>query len=326
MYNSDLKLRFISEQTSSKESYMTLFETISEYEEKLQKDICTMTYEEATPVFEHISGLRRTSDLRVRLLRKYIQWCAANGVRDARRDSLNIQNLSSSKILRQMVSDPLHFQKYLNALFEPESTQTIDLTYRCFLWLAYMGLKEEEILKLKSSDVDLLNMRVFVYDKKGRAITRQIYREGFETIKLCSTLEAFHRISANYDVMSPRVGGDLVLRGCKSQPNLLTIRSVLSHRAKAAISENKTNLNISWYSAWLSGIFYRIYEQECLGFISDKSLSDSFRNIAIEDVYIDKSSVEKRESSDPVLTARLGKKVREYVSDYKEWRAAFHKL
>jgi hypothetical protein len=321
MYNPELKNRFLSSQTTRITTYIQMFEATAKFEENLQADICTLSAKELEPILENIIGVRDSSkSLRLANLRTYVKWCVANGVDGVCEDILHIKTVGSSKISKTMAANPLHFQRYLNALFDAEDMMTIDLVYRCYLWLAYIGMNEDEIMNTKSSDVDIENMVVYLADnhceiKEGLPI----YREALQTIKLCATLNKFIYITSQYTTQRARVEGDLLLRGWKTMPSAQTIRSVISHRINNAIKNKTTELSISCYRAYLSGVFYRVYEQECLNTIFN--LEEVFREIAYKDI-IKKEPIT---ASQAQTECNIRRRVNGYITDYNRWKDVYHK-
>ncbi len=321
MYNPELKNAFLNVQTARVNTYVHLFEATAKYEESLQADICTLSATELEPILEDIIGVRDSSKtLRLANLKTYIKWCLNNNVDKACGDILQIKSVGSSKMSKTLASSPLHFQKYLNALFDAEDTMTIDLTYRCYLWLAYIGMDEDEILMAKSSDVDVENMVIYLFDSDNEIKEAlPIYREALRTIKLCATLNNFMYVLPHYTTPRKRIEGNLLLRGWKAMPSAQTIRTVISHRVNDAIKSKRTELSISCYRAYLSGIFYRVYEQECLNVVT--SLKDVFREIAYKDV-IKKESGEMPPSE---IESRIRRRINGYITDYNRWKEVYHK-
>ena len=161
MYNEALKSEFIQETTdniSVARSYSKLFAATEPYEERWGADLCTRDANDSQIMVNEILGLRQSS-IRVRMiwLKTYVKWCVDRGIPGACDGMLQIKDVGVDRVKERMVSSPFHLQVYLDSVFCPESEETTDNIYRCFYWLAYGGMKEEDILNVKVSDVDFDN-------------------------------------------------------------------------------------------------------------------------------------------------------------------------
>lgn len=310
MYNENVKREYLK----SKENplpYEYVFEAISKYEEEWQADICTRSEEDIQMIIDDIVGLRAISRVRVSLLKDYVQWCIENGVPGACNGMLTVNKLGVSKILSQMVSSPSHLQKYLNSLFVPEGSCTVDCIYRCYLWLAYGGMSESDIMLVKTTDVDFDNMVV-----RFNGVEYPIYQEAYITLKICAESRIFIYINpkGGKDIIYTRMPGNMLLRGYKAAASYKTIRSEISRHSKDAIISGKTKQSVSYFRAWLSGIFYRMYEAELQGmpvnftytaerFMEGKNFSLSGRN---------------------TLNGKRNQIAKEYLADYQRWKSAYY--
>lgn len=310
MYNENVKREYLK----SKENplpYEYVFEAISKYEEEWQADICTRSEEDIQMIIDDIVGLRAISKVRVSILKDYVQWCIENGIPGACNGMLTVNKLGVSKILSQMVSSPSHLQKYLNSLFVPEGSCTVDCIYRCYLWLAYGGMSESDIMLVKTTDVDFDNMVV-----RFNGVEYPIYQEAYITLKICAESRIFIYINpkGGKDIIYARMPGNMLLRGYKAAASYKTIRSEISRHSKDAIISGKTKQSVSYFRAWLSGIFYRMYEAELQGmpvdftytaerFMKGKNFSLSGRN---------------------TLNGKRNQIAKEYLADYQRWKTAYY--
>ena len=314
MYNEELKTRFVRQYTTSTntakmcEAVFNLFEP---HEHTWNADLCTKSAEDLQPIVDSIAGLRARSSLsRIIMLKDYVKWCIGVArVPGACDGMLKINTIGLDKIRRQTVASPLHLQKYLSDIFAPESDHSTDNIYRCYYWLAYGGVPEEDILKIKCSDVDLGNMVVHYNDTEI-----PIYREAIAAFKNCAELEQFVYNHPNYTktVWKDRVDGDTLLRGIRANPSVYSIRVETSKRAK--IHEEKTALRLSYFRVWISGIFYRIYERELIGEDPDFS--------AVADAKM-KGKTYKLDSGRNTREAKKRKIINDYKEDYQRWKLAF---
>lgn len=309
MYNSEIKQKFIS-QYSNKDSMIDacvrLFEVSGPYEAEANSDLCTMDADTLQPIVNNMLGLRASGHYTTMCaLRAYCNWCLENGIEGACDGLLNVKDDNTDKVRRQMVNSPLHLQRYLDALFDREDEKTNDNIYRCFFWLAFGGCSEKDIGGVMDTDVDFENMVVRLDGEREYPI----YRESLKAFKNCVSLDGFIYKHPNYakDVYRFRVEGHELLRGIRSKPDLMSIRSQISHKGRNAVRAGKTDQSLSYFRVWLSGIFYRIYQLELVGIKPDfKELSERFPQE-------NRSRTQKKRT------------IREYTADYERWKVAFIK-
>lgn len=261
MYNEGLKLCFINDYTqkeSVRELCLYTFNSIQRYEEKLATDICAIREDDLMEILEDISGIQSNS--RVRVIRAYVKWCLEHNIENACDDLLKIDFEPLEKIRTRMVSNPLHLQMVLDEIFDAESAMSIDNVYRCYCWLAFMGVPESEAITIPADDVDLENLTV----SSGRQKYR-IYPESLPAFRNCKLSDSF--IVA--DTEKKRYASNNILRGIKSPFKAVTLRSAITKRKKRATTEEFTPKEISYSWLWLSGVFYRMYESERAGIKPD---------------------------------------------------------
>ena len=142
---------------------------------------------ELQPVVNEIVGFRtKSQNTRLSILKDYVRWCIKNQIGGACDELFQIEELGLDKLKRQMVANPQHLQRYLNCICEAESEETVDCIYRCFYWLAYGGMQEEDVFDVTVQDVDLVDMIVRHGEKEY-----PIYREAIPAFKNCVTLTQF---------------------------------------------------------------------------------------------------------------------------------------
>lgn len=317
MYNEELKTRFITDYTHSESNAIlcaAIFNSFSEHEEKWEADLCTKSKEELQPIVDLLVGLRsRTQWSRLIVLKDYVKWCIKTEVPNACDGMLQIETTGLEKVRQQTVSNPLHLQKYLDSICDPEREETTDNIYRCFYWLAFGGVAEEDILSIKCSDVDLSNM---VVHYKNTEIP--IYREALPAFKNCITLTHFIYQHPNYDkvIYKERASGDTVVRGIRSVPSLKSMRVELSRRSKNKIDSGSTTLKLSYFRVWISGLFFRMYEREQAGIPVD------FSAAAAE---FTEGKTYRLESSRNTPEAKKRQVAKDYLKDYERWKLAYQK-
>lgn len=316
MYNEDLKNRFIQEQISKypwqSKTLEYIFNKSENDEKRIGKDICTMSGDELQTVLNNLLGLRSNSkESRMIILRNYSKWCIANGVENANDELINIKFIGIEKIKQQTIPNPLALQRYLDVIFEPENEELMDNVYRCYFWLAFAGMDEEDIFETKIEDIDFRNMKI-LYRKRDTLL--DMYPESLPAFRNCVELTEFKYVNSSYKkpIYRDRIKCDLLLRGIKSNPNVKSTRVELSKKAKKF--EDKTNHKLSYYRVWISGIFYRAREEEKIG------IEPSFEAITAQ---LMEGKTYKLDSGRNTLAAKHRQLTREYEEDYDKWKLAW---
>lgn len=315
MYNEELKTKFVRGYTNSistAEVCQTIFNAFEQYEVEWDADLCTRSAEELQPVVDNLVGFRaRSKWMRLIILKDYVKWCIGMKVPGACDGMLKIETVGLEKVKHQTVASPLHLQRYLDSICEPESEETTDNIYRCFYWLAYGGVAEEDILSIKCSDVDLDSM---VVRYNGTEVP--IYREALPAFKNCVKLTQFVYKHPNYDklVYKDRADGNTLVRGIRSAPSIKAMRVELSRRSKAKMDEGKTDLKLSYFRVWISGLFYRMYERERAGIPVDFSAAAA---------QFMEGKTYKLDRGRNTPEAKRRQLTRDYLEDYERWKLAF---
>lgn len=313
MYNEELKKQFVRGYTESlKTAHVasTVFNAFEKYETAWGADLCTKSKDELQPVIDKIVGLRsRSKWMTLIILKEYVKWCIAMKVPDACDGMLHIDVVGLDKIRHQMVSSPLHLQRYMDAVFEPESSETIDNIYRCYLWMAYGGIDEDDTILVKNEDVDLVEMVI-----RYKMTRVPIYREAIPAFRNAVSLDSFVYKHPNYNsVRRDRIPGDTIMRGIKATSKIMTMRGILSKKNIIAIKEGKTDLQLSFYRVRLSGLFYRVYEMERVG------VSPDFSKTALRVTDGKTYSFKGREK----IEHKQNRIAKDYIEDYRRWKLAF---
>lgn len=316
MYNAEIKHQFMREVVSTTPWKLKLCESVfnstEEYEEEWKADLCTKSAEELQPMVNQISGFRaRSKWSRLILLKDYVKWCIEMEVDGACSGMLEIKTVGLDKVKQQTIASPKHLQNYLNAICEPANMKATDNIYRCYYWLAYAGMAEEDIFKVKCSDVDF-NKLIVQYNQKYTVVP--IYPEGLEAFHNCVELSQFRYIHPNItkEIWKDRADGDILIRGIKSVSTIKAFRVELSRRSKQ--KSDKTPLKLSHFRVWLSGVFYRMYEQEIIGVPPD------FNAIVSQQM---EGKTYKLDSGRSTIEAKHRQLVRDYEEDYERWKLAW---
>lgn len=323
MFNKELKEGFVSSFSTSigrRNAAVSMFNAIEPYEVKWNADICTRSEEDLRPVIEEIVGFRSNSKkLRLTILKEYIRWCLDNNVVDAKDDIFRIEDFGINKLKRQTVANPQHLQRYLDYVFEKESEETVDCIYRCFYWLAYGGMKEDDVLSVNMDDVDLDNM-IVRYDGDEYPI----YREAIPAFRNCVNLTQFRYKHPNYSIdkviYKDRASGRTLLRGIGETKSIKAVRVEMSRRAKNPKNKIDSNnasvaeLKLSFYRVWISGLFYRMYEAERAGMPPDF--------MAAAEQYMEGKTY-KLDSGRNTIQAKQRQLAKDYLEDYNRWKEAY---
>ena len=315
MYNIEQKDRFVKQYTmriSIRDACFSVFNAFEPFETEWGADLCTRDAETLQPIVDEMIGLRaKSQQLRLTILQEYVKWCLKTGVQGACDGMLRVETVSLEKMKRQTVKNPKHLQRYLDEICDAESEQTADNTLRCYYWLAYSGMREEDIFSVKDSDVDFAEMLVHFNGKDY-----PIYREAIKALRNCATLSRFVYRHPNYGgdktVYRDRADGRLLVRGIRAVPSVASMRVELSRRSKRCIESGRTSMQLSYYRVWLSGRFYRLYETELAGGTVD------FTELAAEHM---EGRTYKLESGRNTPMAKQRKLAAEYAIDYNRWKA-----
>lgn len=331
MYNPELKERFLVDTTNTKiarDSRRRTFNLFQEFENEKGSDLCTMSSKEIQSILDSASsGIRaRSNDNDIVTVRSYIKWCVANNIEGASLDGLNVTSSNIEKIRIHTVKSPLHLKKFLDDVFM-EQDGTIFDPIKCFFWMAFGGCREEDVIYLTKDDIDFDRMII-----NARSWQGILYKEGIDTVRQCAEAKEFLYFNSKYvnkgDIIRDRVPGDCIFRGVRgsSTPDLSVFRSNISRRVKDAIAKGKTDLNLSYYRVWLSGVFYRMRELEVAGYLTDKNF-EALTNMSLrlkknDEEYHDKHINGKLDNPEITKQERSTflRKVNDYKTDYENWK------
>lgn len=312
MYNEELKTKFINYHTTSdrtRGNCVALFNALEDFEVEQGADICTIKADLLLPALNDVMGVKsRSATTRHSILKEYAKYCINNNVDGACDALLNIVCNTYEKLKTRTVPSPKGLQAYLDTVFDKESEQTIDNLYRCYFWLAFGGMIEDDIFEVTNNDIDFRRM-VVRYDKRNTVIP--IYTEALDAFYNCVELEKFRHKHSCYSEdkqMQYRIDGNLLLRGIKKDLNKSTTKAEISKRT------SKNDVKLSYLRAWMSGVFYRMWEAELLG-------------KPVDFFYIAGERMENREykldSGRNTLVAKQKQLARDYLEDYRRWKMAW---
>lgn len=307
MFNAEIKERFVrsySSKISVRTACKQFFDIAQKYEEQWDADLYTRTPKEVSQFLSEASGLTAQSQASaISIIKAYVRWCLSQeDISGVQEDLLTITSISSDKFKEQTVTSPVHLQRYLNMVFDPEDFETIDNVYRTYFWMAYAGINQDDVPRIKNKDVDFSEM---IIRYNGR--TYPIYREGIRAIRYSVELDHIKSLRTNTGklITLSRVDGDLIMRGRRSVFTSKTLQERVSKKQKDALDSGKTKLRLSYFKVWISGLFYRMYLDEISGIKPD------FLPFIAE---IDSAKgVKKNKSS-------LTKQAKYYKEDYLHWK------
>jgi hypothetical protein len=343
MYNEEMKKRFVRDYTRSLHTAdfaKVIFDTLEPYENGWDADFCTMKSNELQPVLDKILGMRTNSKwMGITMLREYVKWCMLTKYPNACNEIMNVNLLGLDKIKAQMVANPFHLQVYFDKVFHAENEETLDNIYRCFLWMAFAGIGDEEAMKVEVKDVDLTELGI-VYE----GVSYPLYKEAIPAFKNAMTLTSFFYKHPNYAdnivVRKDRAAGDTLIRGVRlkvkpgedPKESLSTIKSQLSRKLTEASRDvtdtnkkdvqqvKRTDQTLSYQRIALSGLFYRTYEAERAG------IEPKFIGVAEEQMERKVKKTQKEytlNNEADSLVIRRNRKARDYMEDYQRWKLAF---
>lgn len=119
------------------------------------------------------------------------------------------------------------------------------------------------------------------------------------------------------EVWKDRKPGKAIVRGIgDKETTVISLRSEISKRSAKMQSSKATQLKLSYFRAWISGVFYRAYENEQIG------IDPSFYGF----VCIEKEGVKyKLDSGKNTQEAKLRQRARDYAEDYQRWKLTHFK-
>jgi len=275
MYNRDIKARFIWDNEEyirhgsvAYNAYKRLFALSSELEKEFGKDLAAFDSDELAKFEKLVDENLKMLPMRYRAsMLRYLEWCHSGHVDINASEGINhiLEGLSEYK--KTIVSGPIHLQVSLDKIFDAENKRTIDVIYRCFLWMAFAGVRNKHFANSATADDVDLDKRIFFYN--GDAYP--IYPQAIEAFDLVLKSTAFIYEHPNYTRSSNRINSDKLLRGIKADADSIWIASEIKKKSRIAYEKNPEVKRLSYRSVLHSGIFYRQYEAEAAGMDVDFS-------------------------------------------------------
>lgn len=311
VYNEQQKLDFIHSTTASDHTAnvtIAMFRAIAPFEFEKSADISTFEEEDLSNVLDQVCGMRtRSRHSKISIFRKYIHWCIENGMPDAKDCIDRISAADTGRISISLVRNPEHLQVRLDQIFDPESDETQDNTIRFYFWMAYGGMPEDRILQLTRKNISFEYMEAKIGDS-----TAVIYRQALPAIRNCISLTQFVYRNQAYvnlgQIMRDRAPGDELIRGIRGKPNVLNMRSQISKKIRLKQLPVSITKCMTYGRVWLSGVFYRMYENERAGIEPD------FASLALAS-YSGSHRSSDSEFKQSIAVIESGLKI-----DYEKWK------
>lgn len=245
-------LESVMQTISDRKMAEKIYNTIVKFEDRIGKRIEEMSTDELARAMMASNVTRNTtSNTFLVYLYKYEKWCKDNGI-EFLPDLSQVKYDHTAAIREKMVASPQDLQERMDRVFEKQELKTSHCLYRAFLWLLWSGIEDEDIVKVRTSDVDLAVPCVYV-----DGMPYKVPMESFQSLYVCATANSFHVVHPIHNNVSrPRVNGDQLLRGVASNTSKRYLTNRISDlSAKAGVTMNPNNI-------YRSGVFYRMYQWE----------------------------------------------------------------
>lgn len=311
MYNPDHKTRFISTIHSLNARLIAevIFEKTEVAETSIGKDLYLFSQDELSTLINDVLPPRKAGQTAyVKVLNDYFEWSESVISSKLPERNLLVFDETNSRFKQTMVDGPDGMLTYLNAVFPNAEGNRIDCIYRCYCWLAFIGIPEDYAQKIKISDVDFDYLCVMY---QGAALP--IYREAYTDFRRAVNLKEFvsyHPLYPDKPTIRARVSGDELLRGIKSVSDTSTLRAVITHKGLDAFKQGKTDKKLSYQRLRLSGLFYETYMLE------RKGIAPDFTPMA------ELECIEKGFSKERFANNRW-RMAKSYLDDYYRWKLIF---
>lgn len=244
IYNEELKDKFIRSYTANLERAKIakgVFMVTAEKEMVWDRDICTAStemLEELMPKLKLRRAYRQSEACTI--LRAYIKWCYVQQVEGATLEGLVVFDKLLESLKKEFVSSPYELQNWMDAIFDPEENNTVDLIMRGFYWMIYAGLRPGDAIKVRPEDIDLSAMRVTYGDQSVA-----LYPESYYSLDKIINLSEFNYFHPHYGKrVRPRLAEGTIFRGFKNEFTESNIRQQAFKLMKAAHSSHKTEKKI----------------------------------------------------------------------------------
>lgn len=285
---------------------------IEKFEDAYDKDVCEFGQLELQALCDDMLGMRNSSkNVRLVVLKTYLRWCKAHGYGLAYDLLPNVDLDGLSKWRDKMVSGPDDLQAVLDQAFDKEELETQDNVYRCWLWLAFLGVARCDCGLMACYDVDLAN-DVIRYGEYQLPICK----EALECVYNCTLLTSFNVLHSRYmngiGERRDRVTGDGLLRGTRADYEVTTMVPLVSR------SLSKSHRHLTYDNVRLSGTFYRKYIEEVETGTEPDFTDDGVQRI-VGSLYYPPYNY----TNDADFQRKLRHRIKDFRTDYSLWKKAF---
>jgi len=322
MYNPEVKTAFMKDYTASegfRRLILYLFRQTEPFEEEAGVDLCTMDADMLEPVVSTVmTASNDGSRIKRSVLRDYFKWCRDHGVPNAGDGISHVAFDNSAAVKRKMVGSPLQLQRYLNEAYGPETDSGIDCIYRCVFWLAYAGIPKENIPSITADDV---RIDLMLIEHNGRAYP--IYKEGISAIRKCTDLSSvwYKGPSKGGDgKWVSRLPGNKLIRSIKGDQGTWFVLRIFNMASANVRANNNLDIRLNYFSVWLSGFCYRMYEQETLSGSVD--FVSAAKEMLAEKNY---TFTGEKGNNNIGYKDRVRNIARQYQKNYESWKDVFVK-
>ena len=314
MFNEEFKCKFINECSSESVGIVarTLFRKTEPFEKANATDLCCFSKAEMQEMCNSVFSMRADTKKNAKnVLKRYVVWAISQQISGAQDILDQIDFSSESQFKVRYVSNPTHLEMILDKAFRPISDHTTDSTFRALYWLAFSGLDVNKAKQLTVNDIDTMNMTI---NDNGTELL--IYPQSMPALRECMEATEFrnyHPTHRDKFRMVDRAPSNLILRGLKGATGVEFLTINAARKIKIANENKVINNKITFESVKLSGLFYRISEQERAGVKPDFVWLAEFMNKDKE------YKVNKMHS----LRSKYVRIATAYKKDYNTWKAAF---
>lgn len=270
MYNLEIKERFLAEYDGNRKlSARPILELIGKHEEFLQKDLAEMSFDEAIDAIKNLDiGTYSTAFGVKTFIKSYVEWC--NGLSLFKDINLGLCTIDVDDIDCSKRLGELAFKTEDELIKELGSVRPFDEGYpeNIVTLLTWIGVKQNEIAAIRTSDVNLEKQWVYIRD-------RDIFASFSDKIA------DIFRIYEKTKVGSRSAGGDsrpvfrddshdvyvrkYLPKGKSSDPLTSVQIKHIVHHLNSIYVDNGNPPRFTGSNILLSGALYRVWELEQRG-------------------------------------------------------------
>ena len=191
------------------------------------------------------------------ILRDYLDWCIEN-VPGTTKEFGNLQFNPTEQRKKIYVMNPAELNETLNKVLSPVSDEGFNLIIRGAIWLVFMGVRPDDIVKIKKSDYDPVS-RVINFE----GVVFEVFPVACEVFDKLSSLEELNYTNSNAlyqgkTIKRKRAERDEILTGFRG----ISDKSLYMIEFRRRCDTNKIECEWSYTSIFNSGSFFRAYQFE----------------------------------------------------------------